>query len=776
MGRAKHGRQLVVVVSALVLGSSVVPSGLTPASFMTAGFMTASAQTEPPAVLQESLDAMAALVAKTGDHCALRDAADDEIVTNNELPYVMCDDGLGASGGGADGIPVPVAYHSNTAGNDYNGLPRPADEEERAEKVATYDLQPDEAGDRITLDVNVTLPPWAGIAAEYGEEWKFMKAPRGGFPVVVLMHGCCGGHKGSWESATIDGAAAGAEGESWHQSNAWFAARGYVVITYTARGFRNMNDEGSSGTTQLDSRSYEVNDYQYLVGLLADHDIVRRAAGRKPIFNINPSKVATVGGSYGGGFSWLALTDPRWKSPVARVPVKLAAAAPRYGWTDLVEALVPSGHYLEHDHDTGRKIIPTTSVENAVSRHPIGVEKQSVVSLLYSTGNATATTHTTFPEWLHSVYQRLQVGEPYDDDPEIEQTVDWFLSDRSAYYQQRFWKRVSRRLRVPLFIAATWTDPLFTTGESGVRFYNKLKRMVPDYPVQMYLGDYQHFAANKAKEWNDICGDDHHVCRLDDYRKESGGFNLNYAPSRVRVGATTRMNRFLDHYLQGKRAEPGRFVWATTTICAANATEKLPVGEPGVEYRARSWRALAPGTARFAWSGGGVATTTTMSTATDSHAAESDPGFRATQANKCFTTSAPESSPGVIQYESEPVGQTFTMMGLPSLKVTYAPTSSAGDYWIAARLYDKAADGTTTMVTRGVCKVAESVEPDVTCEIFELWGNAWTFEKDHTILLELTQSDTPTFRRSNFPSSLAFEAAELKLPTTTEALRRDFRD
>lgn len=766
MARAQHGRRLTLVVAALVIGSSLVPSGLTPAA----------AQTEPPAVLQDSLDAMTALVAKTGEHCQLRDAADDEIVTNNELPYVMCDDGLGASGGGANGIPVPVAYHSSAAGNDYTGLPRPADEEERTEKVATYDLQPDEAGDRVTLDVNVTLPPSAGIAAEYGEEWKFMKKPRGGFPVVVLMHGCCGGHKGSWESATVDGAAAGAEGELWHQSNAWFASRGYVVVTYTARGFRNMNDEGSSGTTQLDSRSYEINDYQYLVGLLADHDLARRSAGLKPIFNINPSKVAAVGGSYGGGFAWLALTDPKWKSPVARVPIKLAAAAPRYGWTDLVEALVPSGHYLERDHDTGKTVIPTTSVENAVSRHPIGVEKHSVVSLLYATGNAMATNHTTFPEWLHSVYQRLQVGEPYDDDPEIEQVADRFLSDRSAYYQQRFWKQVGRRLRVPLFIAATWTDPLFTTGESGVRFYNKLKKMVPDYPVQMYLGDYQHFAANKAKEWADICGDDHHVCRLDDYRKADGGLNLDYAQSRVRAGATTRMNRFLDHYLRGKRREPGRFVWGTTTICAANATEQLPVDEPGVEYRARSWRALAPGTARFAWSGGGVATTTTTSTATDNHAAESDPGFRATQANKCYTTSAPESSPGVVQYESEPIAEAFTMIGLPSLKVAYTPSTTAGDYWIAARLYDKAADGTATMVTRGVCKVAESAAPDVTCEIFELWGNAWTFEKDHTVLLEITQSDTPMFRRSNFPSSLAFGSAELKLPTTTEALRRDFRD
>lgn len=764
---AAKRRLASVLVAGLILGlPAVVPRTLT----------EASAQTEPSAVLKASFDAIGEFVDKDGDHCQLMDAADDEIVTNNELPFVKCDDGIGASGGGANGIPVPVAYHSNAAGNDYSGLPLPADEAQRAEKIATYDLQPDEAGDRVALDIDITMPASSGIATEYAQPWNLTKAPKGGFPVIVLMHGCCGGNKNSWEATTIDGAVVGSEGELWHQSNAWFAARGYVVINYTARGFRNMNDEGSTGTTQLDSRSYEINDYQYLVGLLVDHDRSRRDLGQKPIFNVNPSKVAAVGGSYGGGFSWLALTDPRWKSPITRTPVKLAAAVPRYGWTDLVEALVPSGHYLEHDHDTGKTIIPTTSVENAVSRHPIGVEKQSIVSLLYSSGNLTGMNHTTFPEWLHSVYQRLQGGEPYDGDTEIEQVVDWFLADRSAYYQDRFWARVSRRLRVPAFIAATWTDPLFTAGESGVRFYNKLKRIVPDYPMQMYLGDYQHFVANKTKEWADLCGDDHHVCRLEDYKRADGTYNLRYAPSRVRVGANSRMNRFLDHYLRSKGATPKRRVWATTTVCAANATEGSPADEPGIEYVAPSWRALAPKTTRFAWTGGGVATTTTSSTAVDNHATESDPAFRFTQANKCYTTSSPESSPGVVQYESEPIAVTFTMLGLPSLKLTYTASTSAGDYWIAARLYDKAADGTITMVTRGVCKVAESAEADITCEIFELGGNAWTFEKDHTVVLEVTQADTPMFRRSNFPSTIAFEAAELKIPTTDESLRRDFRD
>lgn len=746
----------------------------------TSALRDASAQTEVPPILADSLEAIDQLVLKAGEHCQLKDAADDETETNIELPIVKCNDGLPSSSGGANGIPVPVAYNSNAADDDSAGLPRPADETQRTEKIATFDLQPDEAGDRVTLDINVTMPASAGIAQEYEQPWNLTKAPRGGFPVIVLMHGCCGGDKTSWEAPIVDGGAEGAEGEKWHQSNAWFAARGYVVITYTARGFRNANEQGSTGTTQLDSRSYEINDYQYLVGLLADHDHSRRAAGLKPIFNVNPRKVAAVGGSYGGGFAWLAMTDPRWKSPVSRLPVRLAAAVPRYGWTDLVEALVPSGHYLEHDHETGKTIIPSISIPDAPSRSPIGVEKQSIVSLLYSSGNLKDRGHTTFPAWLDSAYQRLQAGEPYDGDPELEQVVDWFLADRSAYYQKRFWARVARGLRVPAFIAATWTDPLFTAGESGVRFYNKLKKMVPRYPMQMYLGDYQHFTANKTTEWADMCGKDHHVCRLEDYRTAVGALNLNRAPERVRLGVNTRMNRFLDHYLRGKGRIPKREVRATTTICAANASEGFPVGEPGIEYRAPSWRALAPNTKRFGWQTGGALSSTASSTALDNHATESDPGFRFTQTNKCFTTASSDAVPGVVQFESEPIAEKFTMLGLPSVKLTYSVTSAEGDYWIAARLFDKAPDGTITMVTRGVCKVNIAAAPDVDCSIFELWGNAWTFDKDHTVLLEVTQSDTPMFRKSNFPSSVTFEGegtvAELKLPITSEALRRDFRD
>jgi hypothetical protein len=235
------------------------------------------------------------------------------------------------------------------------------------------------------------------------------------------------------------------------------------------------------------------------------------------------------------------------------------------------------------------------------------------------------------------------------------------------------------------------------------------------------------------------------------------------------------MNRFLDHYLRSAGTAPARNVSATTTICAANASEKYPVDEPGIEYRAPTWRALAPEVTRFAWEGGGVAVTTTSSTVLDSHADGSDPAFRFTQADKCFTTSSAETGPGVVQYENE-VGSTFTMMGLPLVRLDYSLSAGGSDYWIAARLFDRAPDGSATMVTRGVCRVNQAAAEEVDCAEFDLWGNGWTFQKGHTIVLEVTQADTPTFRRDNFPTSLQFAAATIEIPTTRPSLRRDFRD
>ena len=98
-----------------------------------------------------------------------------------------------------------------------------------------------------------------------------------------------------------------------------FADDGYVVLTYSARGFGD-----SGGLIHFASPAYEVNDAHLLVSWLADHPQVRRVDG-KP-------QIAAAGSSYGGGISLLlAASDHR-----------VDAVAADITWNNLEQAFFPN--------------------------------------------------------------------------------------------------------------------------------------------------------------------------------------------------------------------------------------------------------------------------------------------------------------------------------------------------------------------------------------------------------------------------------------------------
>ncbi|HEX2294843.1 MAG TPA: CocE/NonD family hydrolase C-terminal non-catalytic domain-containing protein [Actinomycetota bacterium] len=730
------------MLPALLAAALLLPLGRAPG---------AAQEPEPDPLVTASLESLHGLLPA----CRISDAADEDVDNGNELPFLFCDDGVPGEGGGANGIPVPVAYHPKENGDDHTGLPRPATEEEAAAADERDDLQPDSEGDRVTLDVDISLPLPTNNPV-----------PPGGRPVMVLAHGF-GETDARWEAANVQGGT-----ETWHQSNAWFAARGYVVVNYRARGHRNGEEGGSSGTAQLDSRRYELNDLQYLVGLLADHDADRVAAGEQRVFSINPKKIAVNGGSYGGWLAWLALTDHKWRSPAHSIPMRLGAIVPRFGPTDILESLVQGGHFFDRVPGTNRPFVAPVDPKAALSRSPIGVMKQSIVSGFVASANNHSGDHVHLPQYVYDAYARLQQGEPYDGDPVLEPLADRLVTDSSAYYQRPFWKRVAKGLKVPIFSAAATTDPLFPAIET-VRFYNKLKKLSPRYPIEMYFGDYQHvYSQNKPKEWADICGDDRHVCALDDYRDAKGRLRFARPPANlVHQGVNSRINRFLDHYLLGARKRPPLNAVMSTTTCPANATEAFPADEPGLTYAAPTWRALAPKDIVLGWGGGG----TTSVLAPDIHGIESDPVARSRNASvpKCYTTSQTEPGTNVVQYESEPLARRVTLLGIPTLTLEYE--TNATDYWIAARLYARRLDGAMTLVTRGVCRVNLAVNEDRDCGVFDLHGNGWRFRKNHTIVIEVSQADSPFLRRDNVVSTIDFRSANVRLPVANEKRAADPR-
>jgi hypothetical protein len=670
-----------------------------------------------------------------------------------------CDDGVPAFGGttpnptGAKAVTVPAKY----GGNHYIGLPGKA--------PAASTVPGADSNGNVALDVDLTLPTVA--------------PPNGGYPMLVFMHGCCSGNKTSWEATSFDGADAG--GEKWHYNNAWFAARGYVVLNYTARGFVDGSGHGSTGQTELDSRSYEINDYQSLacqaLGAIGRFNPV---TGRK--LAINPKRLVTTGGSYGGGFSWLALTDPKWTctgdTGAGQTPMSLAATAPKYGWTDLLHSLVPTGTHLSgpgslpafNGCDSGPRKLDGSPCPSPVT--PVGIPKKSIVTALYASGKTgipPGTNHTTFPSKIDDAIACLQGPYPPESNPACATTLQTllpeFLRERSAYYQNNFFQNIASNpsYRIPVFNAATFTDPLFPASENRTML-NRLRSVVPNYPIRVFHGDYQHFTQNKATEWADICqsgtGPRHPCAGPADY--PNGTYN-RYSPNLVRTGVTSRLNRFIDHYAKPpgnpNQTTPPFNVTAELQICPQNAGAR-PAGEPGPTFTAPTFEQLAPHTLDLSLAGTQV---TTSDVEPNPHAANSDPVANlAGNGGKCPVETQPAGS-GVAVYTSAPIATGATMIGATEVTAQFSASPGASGVELNARLYDVFPDGKAVLVDRGPRRVsdAEAQSGSVT---FELHGNGWRFQQGHLVRIELAQDDDPFLKASSVPSSLTLTGVDLAIP------------
>jgi ABC-2 type transport system ATP-binding protein len=137
---------------------------------------------------------------------------------------------------------------------------------------------------RVTLDATLYLPDAAGRV-----------------PAVLLAHGF-GGNKDDLA-------------DDAHR----LAQQGYVVLTFTARGFG-----ASGGLIHLDAPSFEVADAEKMIDLLAGRREVLQDGQGDP-------RVGVAGGSYGGALTLL----------VAGYDRRVDAIAPQITWNDLGQSLFP---------------------------------------------------------------------------------------------------------------------------------------------------------------------------------------------------------------------------------------------------------------------------------------------------------------------------------------------------------------------------------------------------------------------------------------------------
>lgn len=559
--------------------------------------------------------------------------------------------------------------------------------------------------DGVPLDVDVTLP-------ETGD---------GPFPTIVMLHGF-GGDKTDFETASPEGPAPTEDGGGstiFHYNNVFYAQRGYAVVNYTARGFGNSCGGGpagdhsgpcGSGYIRLADSRYEARDTQYLLGLLADEGVTL------------PRAIGVTGISYGGGQSIeLAFLRNKvrtpdgklhpWRSPQGK-KMEIAAAYPRWPWSDLVSALIPNGRDLDSEIAGPEQ-----------SLRPYGVPIASFLNGLYLTGvlngyycgGAPASFPCADPE-ANITQDKAFIDQGPPLSAEAVAALKGIYRNHGGY-SLRFVKGAPRP--APLLIESGWTDELFPV-EQALRVYSYVRSLGPKAPVALQLGDLGHSrGSNKS-------GPNHY-------------FN--------NVGA-----KFFTAHLRGVKKDAPRpgMISAFTTTCAAS---------PGGIWKATSWRGMHPGDFRF---GSKRAQEFTSSGGSAEVAQQFDPVFGTTDACKTIPYT-PE--PNTAAY-FRAVKHGFTMLGRTEVE---AQISSSGQFGqIDARLWDVSPEGTQRLIDRGVYALTSGQSGKIA---FQLHGNGYHFAKGHKVELQLLGRDAPYYQ----PSSLPFSVRAAKVRVTLPTVRRNPR-
>jgi predicted acyl esterase len=278
---------------------------------------------------------------------------------------------------------------------------------------------------------------------------------------------------------------------------------------------------------------------------------------------------------------------------------------------------------------------------------------------------------------------------------------------------------VPDEVKVPVLALQGITDPLFP-GIQAQQEINKLTAADPSYPVWSIYGDIGHaYAANPTAVWQTINGD---------------------------------ANTWLSDELAGTAPALARATAATVVCNASQSTTYLSGSNLG---------ALATSTV----------TLTSSTAATTTSAAP--PGQEAERADPILNGGAPGTTTGCVTMQSQTdagvAAWTFSpgtptiVVGSPivNLKATLLGTNAE----LATRLWDVDPQaGTQTLITRNVYRLTGA--PGCTIPLsYELWPTAWQLVSGHQLKLEITQTDSPTWRADNLPSVLLLSGINLTLPT-----------
>lgn len=474
-----------------------------------------------------------------------------------------------------------------------------------------------------------------------------------------------------------------------------FAARGYVVLSYSGLGFG-----GSGCKIELDDRDYDGKAASQLVTFLGGgsaatdgtkvDDVERDATAADGRHHDFDPRVGMVGGSYGGEIQFA----------VAGIDPRVDTIVPIITWNDLAYSLAPND----------------TSLARGVTYTTPGVFKREWTSLFFTVGQADGLQYASVDP------TREDPPCPNFDDRACTAIAQMAATGAPDDTTQAFARHASvtsflDAIRIPTMLMQGQADTLFNLQES-VATYRALKAQ--GTPVKLVWQSWGHSDSTPAP----------------------GEFDES-APEGNYEGRT--ILAWFDHYLKDAPAAPSLDFtffrdWVKYTGDATPAYARTPdypaVKAPedlyltGTDGLTSDKAKVAAGAATFATQTGGAATSYTETSALDQSMPVTD-------------------APGTFaRFSTPPLAQDTDVAGIPSVDVRLsAPASAAaggaddaGQLVLFFKLYDVAPDGTVVLAHRLIApaRIANTATGPVHVE---LPGIVHRFAKGHRMALTIAQGD-----------------------------------
>lgn len=488
----------------------------------------------------------------------------------------------------------------------------------------------------------------------------------------------------------------------------FFAAHGYVVLTYTSSGFGE-----SGGCVTLQSADYDVKSARQLITKVLEprRDVLHDRRG---------VVVGTIGGSYGGGV----------QLPLAAADRRIRTSVVGRTWNNLIYSLDPNNRVVPSD--------PTGLTHGLDTQ---GVFKQEWTSLFYALGNTQpAMGGGGCPE------AKAASGDP----AEIAGAAGcpgYYLalcrtytlltstgdSDKQA---RRLIARASaatfmKKIDIPVLLVQGQSDTLFNLNDASATYLALKRRHVP---VGMIWNSGGHGGYNSQPgECEAYDGTNRTVKKMD------------------RCYLSLRSLRWMNHWLRGSSGGRG-----PALAYYRDWVRYAGHGPDDEQYGVASRFPLRKHATTFTLSGGGTlaapGATAVAGTATLANPLGGEPAAYSETSN--FT--GPDSSPSLgdvppqevpgqfAAFTSRPFRGSVSAVGIPSARLRISNTNGQ-DMVFFAKVYDVDKGGDATLIHRLIAPVRVPADAVGRPVHIKLAGFAHRFARGHRVRLVLCTTDQTSY-------------------------------